>query len=459
MADPSSTELRPAYFVSAAGNDSAAGTQAAPFATLGAAIQAARTDADIDTIYVRGGNYATAQVNLGASDSGLKIHGYPAEDPILAGPGQRSIFHIVDAKEITITGLGFTGTADNGWAIEAVRSSGIKIGGNSFDQVGTAVKLYQSDNNLIAGNTMTHLDRNGVEISDSSDGNKVYANTIRDIGETLPEFSGGVIGVGSSNNMVAFNDIANAAQYGVSFKDFNASASQHDNAVLYNRITNTATNADDTGAIEMLGRSNIDHNGRIEGNYIDDIKGGPGGGTTWNGIFLSGNGIFLDDMVNGTTVKGNFIKGASWDGFLVHGGDNNRFENNFIIASNLKESAGAVSSNGNLHDTAENNMIEKNIVSVEGGALTNTWDLTSPGTLTIDYNLLHNAAREPGLDVHSILADPLFRNPAAGDYSLQSESPAFDVGIQDLEWSEMGAKGYDATSAAKYGLTNFWEFA
>jgi hypothetical protein len=33
------------------------------------------------------------------------------------------------------------------------------------------------------------------------------------------------------------------------------------------------------------------------------------------------------------------------------------------------------------------------------------------------------------LDVHSVLSDPLFTNPAVGEYTLQDNSPAFGVGF------------------------------
>ena len=38
-----------------------------------------------------------------------------------------------------------------------------------------------------------------------------------------------------------------------------------------------------------------------------------------------------------------------------------------------------------------------------------------------------------GFDRNSLIADPLFRNPARDDYSLRPDSPAFDLGFKAIE--------------------------
>jgi hypothetical protein len=43
-----------------------------------------------------------------------------------------------------------------------------------------------------------------------------------------------------------------------------------------------------------------------------------------------------------------------------------------------------------------------------------------------------------GLDAHSRVADPLFVDPARGDYRLRPESPAFALGFEPLPLAEMG---------------------
>jgi hypothetical protein len=60
---------------------------------------------------------------------------------------------------------------------------------------------------------------------------------------------------------------------------------------------------------------------------------------------------------------------------------------------------------------------------------------SNPGT--INYNVLYQNVSKASnalfgsqaLDANSVLSDPLFTNPAVGDYTLQGNSPAFGVGF------------------------------
>jgi hypothetical protein len=51
--------------------------------------------------------------------------------------------------------------------------------------------------------------------------------------------------------------------------------------------------------------------------------------------------------------------------------------------------------------------------------------------------------RARGLDKHTITADPLFVDLAHDDYTLQSDSPAFEAGFVPLDLSEVGLRGRD----------------
>ena len=45
-----------------------------------------------------------------------------------------------------------------------------------------------------------------------------------------------------------------------------------------------------------------------------------------------------------------------------------------------------------------------------------------------------------GFDTHSLLADPLFVDPARDDYRLRPESPAFKLGFQPIDMSRIGIR-------------------
>ena len=45
-----------------------------------------------------------------------------------------------------------------------------------------------------------------------------------------------------------------------------------------------------------------------------------------------------------------------------------------------------------------------------------------------------------GLDVHSVVADPLFVDPAMRDFRLRPESPAFKLGNCEIDLHDVGPR-------------------
>lgn len=75
------------FYVSPSGSDSAAGTQAAPFASIPRALAAARAAASPpSTIVLREGTFfLSAPLEIDAGDSGLTIQAFPGEVPVVSG--------------------------------------------------------------------------------------------------------------------------------------------------------------------------------------------------------------------------------------------------------------------------------------------------------------------------------------------------------------------------------------
>ena len=90
----------------------------------------------------------------------------------------------------------------------------------------------------------------------------------------------------------------------------------------------------------------------------------------------------------------------------------------------------------------------------EGPLLGSNW---SDDRYTLDYNLYFNTAGKPvmfkdwtfeewqnrGQDIHSLIADPLFRNPENGDFTLEDNSPAFRLGFKPIDISTVGPRQPD----------------
>jgi len=73
-----------------------------------------------------------------------------------------------------------------------------------------------------------------------------------------------------------------------------------------------------------------------------------------------------------------------------------------------------------------------------GGSL----DLESP---EIDITPLGSLQRwrDAGFDRNSVIADPLFTDPSAGDFTLRPDSPAFELGFQPIPVDRIGPDGYE----------------
>ncbi|WP_207436458.1 right-handed parallel beta-helix repeat-containing protein, partial [Sabulibacter ruber] len=85
-------------------------------------------------------------------------------------------------------------------------SSGNRIGGNRFVNVGNGLRLSGSSNNVIDGNLMEHLAGSGMDLSDRSNGNRIGHNLIQGIGE-IRKYVGGIMANGVHDNLLSQNEI------------------------------------------------------------------------------------------------------------------------------------------------------------------------------------------------------------------------------------------------------------
>ncbi|KAA0577840.1 right-handed parallel beta-helix repeat-containing protein [Azospirillum sp. B21] len=337
------------------------------------------------------------------------------------------------ASGVTLQGLTFADTAWNGSALTLTNASGNSIAGNRFVNAGTAMTLTGSSGNAIEANRMEHLGAGGIKLAYGSNGNRVSANSIDGIGEVLKDVAGIQL-YGTSGTLISGNDIRNSTRYGISIKNWDGATVNTDTVVEYNRIYNTMTETADGGAIEMLGRSNVDTRTIIRGNDIRNVGGLATDGSGWLDRHKS-FGIYLDDMANGVTVQDNFIQNTGWASVFIHGGDSNSVTNNFAVLSNPRErfirlewvpSAGAIG-------LLANNSVTGNVISSSTGV--DYWEFWTPGSYNVTGNLLQGTR---GLSGGDRVSSGLFVNPAAGDFRLGSGAAA-GLGIRDLDWARMGS--------------------
>ncbi|MBP2230261.1 parallel beta-helix repeat protein [Azospirillum agricola] len=247
-----------------------------------------------------------------------------------------ALIRVEGARDVAIEGLGFADVPQDGTAILLKGGGGHRVAGNRFALVGTAVTLDGTGGSEIAGNRMDHLGRSGVQLMPGSDGNRILGNRMANIGE-VRFFGGGVMAAGVRNTLIAHNDIRHAARYGISIKNWNEQTKNVDNVVEYNRIRDTARQTADAGAIETLGRSDIDTRTVIR---FNDIRDTGGIATDAAGQWLTrykGFGIYLDDLTDGVTVEGNLLENTGMAAIFLHGGDGNRVTNNVALLTDPKD--------------------------------------------------------------------------------------------------------------------------
>ncbi|CAO3439809.1 right-handed parallel beta-helix repeat-containing protein [Azospirillum doebereinerae] len=333
---------------------------------------------------------------------------------------------------VSLQGLTFSDTVYDGSALTLTNAAGNSVAGNRFVNVGTAMTLTGSAGNTIEANRLEHLGASGIKVGYGSNANFISGNSITDIGEVLKSVAG-VSVYGSNDTRITGNDIRNSPRYGVSIKNWDSATVNTGTIVEYNRIWNTMLETADGGAIEMLGRSNVDTRTLIQGNDIRNVGGLASNASGWLERYKS-FGVYLDDMANGVTVQGNFIQNTGWDSVFIHGGDSNRVVNNIAVLSNPRErfirlewspNAGSI---GLLAD----NRVTGNVIASSTGV--DYWEFLTPGSYSLTGNLVQGTR---GFNSGDTAGSGVFVNGAAGDFRLNS-GVAASLGIHDLDWARIG---------------------
>ncbi len=261
---------------------------------------------------------------------------------------------------------------------------------------------------------------------------------IHDGGKIFPAAVGVWIGR-SSYNTISHNDISDFYYTGVSVGwswGYAASSANH-NIIEYNHIHHLGKGIlSDMGGIYLLG---IAPGTILRNNLIHDVYSYSYGG--W--------GIYPDEGSSDLLIENNVVYRTKTGGFHQHYGKENRVRNNIF----------AYAIEGQLQRSREEEHIsfffERNIAYFDRGALlSSTWQ---NGNFVMDYNCYWNPDdpeidfagrsfdewRELGKDRNSIIADPLFRDPAAFDFRLNPLSPVFALGFRPIDVSNVGLYGDD----------------
>jgi parallel beta-helix repeat protein len=299
-----------------------------------------------------------------------------------------------------------------------------------------AVELVAGcERNTIKGNTMADLGAGGVKVGPGSSRTTIADNEIGDGGHIFHSAVGVWIG-NSGRNQVIYNHIHDFDYTGVSvgWTWGYGPSDAVGNRIEYNHIHHVGRGMlSDLGGIYTLG---VSPGTILRNNLIHD---------SWAATY-GGWGIYLDEGSTNILVENNVVYRTKTGGFHQHYGRENMIRNNvFALGKEMQITR-------SREEEHRSFSFERNIVYwTEGALLSGTW---KNGNFFFDDNVYFQADgrpfafgpysleqwRELGMDVHSIIADPEFVDPAHDDFALKADSPALALGFKPIDISQVGPR-------------------
>jgi len=335
------------------------------------------------------------------------------------------------ASHITFDGLILEATRHNGFDITG--GTGCIIEHCTVRNIGgTAIQLTEGSDHTVRNCTVAYCDEDGIAAENCSN-ITVHNNVIHDFALAARTYHPGVlIGAGeskrSNNCTVTHNEIYNAPQQGILCYGSN-------NLFEYNEVHHCVQETHDSGALYMNGRGAAQPGNVIRYNYFHhnrtNLNDSPAAG--YRAFAAS---VYLDDGMTYTEIFGNLFEGtdgySSSYGILLNGApDGHLVENNIFVIP------GQYSIRMHLHEPGSPRNVQflRNIIQAWSMEFTAGAD---PSLQTIRYNMFATNPKGYGDNTNTVGVDPLFVDAAAGNYQLQDESPAYDLGFQRVPIELMG---------------------
>lgn len=437
------------YFVAPAGNDTAAGTLAAPWKTLGHAASVAVAG---DTVEVRGGVYAQ-RVNFnrsGTAAAPILFRAHAGETPVFhgatitVGSGWQPFFWLHDVSHVTLQGFELRGlrtTQKNRVPMGILvtgSGEGVRLLDNHIHDLGTTysgknggdahgIAIYGDAtapirNLVIRGNHLHHLSLGSSEalvLNGNVDGFLVEKNTVADSNNI------GIDAIGHEGTCPA--PAQDAARNGIIRLNTVYGISSHGNPAYGNEYS--------AGGIYVDGGRDI----LIERNTIRECDIGielasehAGQGTSR--VHVRNNLVYRNRI--GGLFMGGYDTARGWtEACRVE--HNTFFENDSLQHGNgeiyFQFDVRATTLRNNIIVANAQRLIIGNPFTRNVGNTVNYNLIHSPGTplwqwKNVNYTGLAAWRTASGQDAASIFAEPLLLAPAVGVFEPRPKSPAIDAG-------------------------------
>ncbi|SEE28605.1 Ig-like domain-containing protein [Ruania alba] len=361
----------------------------------------------------------------------------------------------------------------------------VTIADNVLENAGfSAVTMHLSaTDNAVSGNEVSGFGYHGVllmgTISGTFDesGNQVYDNKRNTVADNYIHHGGVLVGHGggiflhqSGENAIEHNVIHDMPRYGIGMKGnrgphVSDQLTSRDNLIRYNDISRVLQDSDDAGSITLTtaGTGNL-----VEANRIHDMVAAR---SSKGQAF----GVYLDNNVQDTIVRQNLVFGADT---LANGpeygpihakGPGNVVTDNVLVQDGTYGSGFGMRLSQHGNNDAVDHEYYRNIIVVEtpGAAFYEFQNFEEENLLASDFNLFYDPDGDyavrgiPGVsdlddwrffldsryDQSSVAADPLFRDRAGEDFVLAPQSPAFELGFQQADYTRIGTTDHASFEA------------
>ncbi len=314
----------------------------------------------------------------------------------------------------------------------------VSITGNRIDHIGASAVAFAGSPEAVRSPSFHYdefipfaqMDKTpGPGSDDYPKDCRVYDNLIHVIGQIEKQSAGVEIAM-SSGIIVSHNTIYNTPRAGINIGD----GCWGGHIIEYNDVFNTVLETGDHGAFNSWGR---DRYWLPDGHAVDSLT-------------EKEPGLPFLDAVKPVTLRNNrWYCEHGWDIDLDDGSSNYRIENNLCLNGGLKlrEGFGRVVENNILVNNSfhphvwflrSGDIFRHNIVFADYAPIgIRVWGREVDHDFFLRQSSLENA-RKNGTDAHSISGDPLFADPAKGDYSVTKGSPALVVGFRPFPMDRFG---------------------
>jgi hypothetical protein len=357
----------------------------------------------------QGQSFPQAEVNLGAAIEAIGARHVTIDRCVIRHVGQYAVALGAGCRENAVTRC----------ALVDLGGGGVKLGTGGGHQSWMVGRADPDDpQSAVLHNTIAHC-------------------LIAHGGRLHPAAVGVWIGH-ASHSTVEYNDIFDFYYTGVSVGwtwGYATPSRAHHNEIAHNRIHTIGQGVlSDMAGVYTLG---VSPGTTVHHNVVHDIDAFDYGG--W--------GLYTDEGSSDIAMSQNLVYRTKTGGFHQHYGKVNTIRNNVFAEARIQQ----------LQRTRTENHLsftfDHNIVYWTGASplLGGNWrddnfaldfnvywnpdhpDIRFPGDLTLEK---WRAAR--GHDLHSVIADPMFRDPMHDDYELDDASPALELGFEIWDFNDAG---------------------